>query len=155
MQNESLCFQNACPKNFHPIVMVLLGYVLECLYLRKFGYLRCRYKLEQLGVKFRGDGFLGEIWFPNMIVVYKCCVIATYHYCLQMFWFLRSWVILIERMVAHPFPYSLSRFKLSKYRSYFGADLSETFWPILFWMVAVKCLMSYHLCYYLSPLLNV
>jgi len=89
-------------KLFHLIFVNLLGYVFECIYLRKFGYLRCRYELEWLGVKFRGDGFLGEIWLPNMIVAYKCYVIATYHYCLQMFWFSRSWEIFTERMVAYP-----------------------------------------------------
>jgi len=41
--------------------VVFLGYVPECLYLKKFGYLKCRYELEQPGAKFRGDGFLGEI----------------------------------------------------------------------------------------------
>jgi len=77
-------------KLFHPMFVILLGYVLESLYLRKFGYLRCRYELEWLGEKFSDYGFLGEICLTNMIVVYKCCVIITYHYCLQKFWFLRS-----------------------------------------------------------------
>ena len=58
MQNESLRFQNTCVKPFYPILVVLLGHVLECLYLRKFGDLRCKYELEWLGVKFTGDGFL-------------------------------------------------------------------------------------------------
>jgi len=48
-------------KLFRPIFAILLGYMLECLFLRKFGYLRSRYKLDWLNVKFRDDGFLGEI----------------------------------------------------------------------------------------------
>ena len=99
--------------------------------------LKCRYELEWLGVKFRSVGFLGEIWLPNMIVVYKYCVIATYHYCLQMFWFLRSWEILTLHVLAHPFSYSLSRSRLSRYRSNLVMSY-EQFFAKLAWMVAVK-----------------
>ena len=75
MQNESLSFENACLEAFHPIFVALLAYLLECSVIKGVWILKVQH--ERLSIKCRGDDFLWGHLLPNMIVVYKFCVIAS------------------------------------------------------------------------------